>query len=111
MHFDRYRKVLVQVFGSLKQRVLWKWDKDTMEDLPPNVRLGKWLPQQDILGKIVMLEGHQSQDTISISLNGHILNVCPANFTHPMCHMGVDLYLYLQWLISSQMDMDKLKND
>lgn len=47
---EEYRKVLVQVFGSLKQRVLWKWDKDTMEDLPPNVRLGKWLPQQDILG-------------------------------------------------------------
>ncbi|KAK8397728.1 hypothetical protein O3P69_004484 [Scylla paramamosain] len=47
---EEYRKILVQVFGSLKQHVLWKWDKDTMEDLPPNVRLGKWLPQQDILG-------------------------------------------------------------
>ncbi|KAK8730233.1 hypothetical protein OTU49_008164 [Cherax quadricarinatus] len=46
----RYRTILVQVFASLKQRVLWKWDKDTMDDLPPNVRLGKWLPQQDILG-------------------------------------------------------------
>nr|XP_053649848.1 UDP-glucosyltransferase 2-like [Cherax quadricarinatus] len=47
----KYRTILVQVFASLKQRVLWKWDKDTMDDLPPNVRLGKWLPQQDILGK------------------------------------------------------------
>ncbi|XP_069955022.1 UDP-glucosyltransferase 2 [Cherax quadricarinatus] len=47
---EEYRTVLIQVFASLKQRVLWKWDKDTMDDLPPNVRLGKWLPQQDILG-------------------------------------------------------------
>lgn len=47
----RYRQILVKVFGSLKQRVLWKWDRDDMPDLPPNVRLGKWLPQQDILGQ------------------------------------------------------------
>ncbi|XP_068218461.1 UDP-glycosyltransferase UGT5-like [Palaemon carinicauda] len=47
---ENYRKILVEAFRSLKQRVLWKWDEDTMEDLPPNVRLGKWLPQQDILG-------------------------------------------------------------
>ncbi|KAK4312431.1 hypothetical protein Pmani_000885 [Petrolisthes manimaculis] len=47
---EENRKILLEVFGSLKQRVLWKWDQDTMDDLPPNVRLGKWLPQQDILG-------------------------------------------------------------
>ncbi|KAK8747105.1 hypothetical protein OTU49_016998 [Cherax quadricarinatus] len=47
---EEYRTILVQVFASLQQRVLWKWDKNTMDDLPPNVRLGKWLPQQDILG-------------------------------------------------------------
>ncbi|XP_050735224.1 UDP-glycosyltransferase UGT5-like isoform X1 [Eriocheir sinensis] len=47
---EEYRKVLLEVFGSLQQRVLWKWDEDAMEGLPPNVRLSKWLPQQDILG-------------------------------------------------------------
>ncbi|XP_042881389.1 UDP-glycosyltransferase UGT5-like [Penaeus japonicus] len=46
---EKYRKILVSVFGSLRQRVLWKWDDDSMADLPSNVRLGKWLPQQDIL--------------------------------------------------------------
>ncbi|KAK8748646.1 hypothetical protein OTU49_015917, partial [Cherax quadricarinatus] len=45
-----HRLVLLKVFASLKQRILWKWDQDTMDDLPPNVRLAKWLPQQDILG-------------------------------------------------------------
>ncbi|XP_042235228.1 UDP-glycosyltransferase UGT5-like isoform X2 [Homarus americanus] len=47
---EEYRRVLVEVFASLKQRVLWKWDEETMEDLPANVRLAKWIPQQDILG-------------------------------------------------------------
>ncbi|XP_045608864.1 UDP-glucosyltransferase 2 [Procambarus clarkii] len=47
---EEYRRAFIEVFGSLKQRVLWKWDQDTMEDLPPNVRISKWLPQQDILG-------------------------------------------------------------
>lgn len=42
--------MLLEVLGSLQQRVLWKWDEDTMEGLPPNVRLSKWLPQQDVLG-------------------------------------------------------------
>ncbi|KAL7630187.1 UNVERIFIED_CONTAM: hypothetical protein RMT77_019674 [Armadillidium vulgare] len=45
-----HRKMLINVFGSLKQRILWKWDQQTMADLPPNVKLSKWLPQADILG-------------------------------------------------------------
>ncbi|XP_071512624.1 UDP-glycosyltransferase UGT5-like isoform X2 [Panulirus ornatus] len=47
---EEHRNALLRVFASLEQRVLWKWDQDTMKDLPPNVRLAKWLPQQDILG-------------------------------------------------------------
>lgn len=47
----RTRLALLETFASLDQRVLWKWDQDTMADLPPNVRLAKWLPQQDILGE------------------------------------------------------------
>jgi glucuronosyltransferase len=45
------RKIFLNVFSRLKQRVLWKWETDSMPDLPPNVKLGKWLPQQDILGE------------------------------------------------------------
>ncbi|KAL7630946.1 UNVERIFIED_CONTAM: hypothetical protein RMT77_018770 [Armadillidium vulgare] len=47
---EEYRQILVKVFGSLKQRVLWKWNKETMPDLPSNVKLQKWLPQTDLLG-------------------------------------------------------------
>ena len=47
---EKIRKTLVNAFSKLKQRVIWKWETETMPDLPPNVKLGKWLPQQDILG-------------------------------------------------------------
>ncbi|CAH1159905.1 unnamed protein product [Phaedon cochleariae] len=46
------RKMLMTVFRKLPQRVLWKYeaDEDDLLELPSNVKLGKWLPQQDILG-------------------------------------------------------------
>ncbi|KAK5643370.1 hypothetical protein RI129_007215 [Pyrocoelia pectoralis] len=45
------RRLFLRVFQQLPQRVLWKWEaNDDMPDLPPNVKLGKWLPQQDLLG-------------------------------------------------------------
>ncbi|ODM91207.1 UDP-glucuronosyltransferase 2B18 [Orchesella cincta] len=47
---ENYRKVFLNVFSRLKQRVIWKWETETMPDLPPNVKLSKWLPQQDVLG-------------------------------------------------------------
>ncbi|XP_064092111.1 UDP-glycosyltransferase UGT5-like isoform X2 [Macrobrachium nipponense] len=47
---ESHRQVLIKTFGSLRQRVLWKWDDESMPGMPPNVRVAKWLPQQDILG-------------------------------------------------------------
>ncbi|KRT82423.1 Glycosyltransferase, partial [Oryctes borbonicus] len=44
------RRMLLCVFKQLPQRVLWKWEADHMPDVPPNVKLSRWLPQQDILG-------------------------------------------------------------
>ena len=29
--------------------ILWKWDEDNIADLPKNVMIKKWVPQQDIL--------------------------------------------------------------
>lgn len=40
----------IQVFGGLKQRVLWKYEDETIADqLPANVMVQKWLPQNDVL--------------------------------------------------------------
>ncbi|ODM98012.1 UDP-glucuronosyltransferase 2B20 [Orchesella cincta] len=40
----------LNVFSKLKQRVIWKWDGELPGKIPSNVKLAKWLPQQDILG-------------------------------------------------------------
>ncbi|XP_038212493.1 UDP-glucosyltransferase 2 isoform X2 [Zerene cesonia] len=44
-------RLIVQALGRLPQRVLWKQDAEqNLTDIPSNVRLYKWLPQQDLLG-------------------------------------------------------------
>ncbi|KAJ9595581.1 hypothetical protein L9F63_013249, partial [Diploptera punctata] len=42
-------RVFIEVFSQLPQKVLWKWESDTLPGKSANVRTGKWLPQQDIL--------------------------------------------------------------
>ncbi|KAH8277066.1 hypothetical protein KR026_004741, partial [Drosophila bipectinata] len=46
---EERRNVILQVFSSLPQRVLWKFNKENLPDKPPNVFVSKWFPQQDIL--------------------------------------------------------------
>jgi len=42
-------KIFLDVFGSLKQRILWKFENETLPNLPANVKVQSWLPQADIL--------------------------------------------------------------
>lgn len=46
---DEKRQHLVNAFASVKQRVLWKWENETLPNQPKNVRISKWLQQRDIL--------------------------------------------------------------
>ena len=48
-------KAFLESFSKLKQRVLWKWESDSLLGQPSNVKLYKWLPQSDILGEFVSL--------------------------------------------------------
>uniref|UniRef100_A0A336LLK7 CSON001318 protein n=1 Tax=Culicoides sonorensis TaxID=179676 RepID=A0A336LLK7_CULSO len=43
------RDILLKSFSGLKQRILWKFEHDSIENLPSNVLTKKWLPQNDIL--------------------------------------------------------------
>lgn len=43
--------ILKQVFASIPQRILWRVNELNITDVPPNVKLGKWFPQRDILGR------------------------------------------------------------
>ncbi|KAJ8933743.1 hypothetical protein NQ318_015592 [Aromia moschata] len=43
------RQIFLNAFKRLPQRVLWKWEDETMEGKPDNVMVQKWMPQLDIL--------------------------------------------------------------
>lgn len=51
---ESIRNKFLHVFSRLKQKVLWKWESEDMANLPSNVILRKWLPQQDILGDALL---------------------------------------------------------
>lgn len=52
MHFALF----LDTFGKLKQKIIWKFDDESIPNLPENVLIRKWLPQMDILAhKNVML--------------------------------------------------------
>ncbi|XP_008197588.1 UDP-glycosyltransferase UGT5-like [Tribolium castaneum] len=42
------RDAILQSFSKIKQKVLWKFETD-LPNAPKNVKIMKWLPQQDIL--------------------------------------------------------------
>ncbi|XP_068085860.1 UDP-glycosyltransferase UGT5 [Anabrus simplex] len=43
------RRALLEAFAQLPYKVLLKWESDTLPGQPKNVKVGKWLPQKDIL--------------------------------------------------------------
>lgn len=49
---ESLRRMLVKTFARLPYHVLWKYEGNEadMHDLTPNVKLSRWLPQQDVLG-------------------------------------------------------------
>ena len=44
-------EVLLSTFAELPYRILWKSDEEGLKELPDNILLQKWVPQQDILSK------------------------------------------------------------
>ncbi|XP_058799318.1 UDP-glycosyltransferase UGT5-like [Phymastichus coffea] len=42
------KRTFFEAFAQLPQRVLMKWDAETMAGLPENVRLTRWAPQNDV---------------------------------------------------------------
>lgn len=39
----------IETFRLLKQKVLWKFENETLPNMPSNVMIRKWLPQNDVL--------------------------------------------------------------
>lgn len=42
-------KMFLEVFATMKQRILWKFEDERIQNLPKNVMIKAWLPQSDIL--------------------------------------------------------------
>lgn len=43
-------KIFMNVFKKLPYKVLWKFDNDNFTEIPENVHIRKWFPQNDLLG-------------------------------------------------------------
>lgn len=47
------KSILLKVFGSMKQTILWKYE-EPLENIPKNLHIRQWMPQNDILGMSVL---------------------------------------------------------
>lgn len=43
------RTAILQAFAMLPQRILWKWENESLPNQPSNVFIRKWMPQREIL--------------------------------------------------------------
>ena len=46
-----HKKTILDTFSNLPYKVLWKYEDDSLKNLPDNIMINKWMPQQDILGE------------------------------------------------------------
>jgi hypothetical protein len=51
---EEKRRVFIEAFSELPQKILWLWDLASLPGKPTNVKIGTWLPQQDILGNMTL---------------------------------------------------------
>ena len=45
--------MIAEAFAKLPQKVLWKLGGQPPTKIPPNVKISKWLPQNDLLGELL----------------------------------------------------------
>jgi hypothetical protein len=58
------REAFLHAFAELPQRILWKWEADTIPNKPPNVKIARWLPQVDVLRTFQSRLSHMPQKSI-----------------------------------------------
>lgn len=48
---EEKRNEIMAALKDLPYKVLWKFENDQLPGKPANVKIDKWLPQNDILGR------------------------------------------------------------
>nr|CAI5838450.1 unnamed protein product [Callosobruchus analis] len=51
---DKIKSELLEAFAELPYKILWKYEGDSIANLPKNVKIFKWIPQQDILEESIV---------------------------------------------------------
>lgn len=61
------REAILGAFATLKQKVLWKFEEDNLPNMPPNLMISKWLPQDDVLAhpNVVLFISHCGKGGLS----------------------------------------------
>ncbi|KAB0801395.1 hypothetical protein PPYR_05749 [Photinus pyralis] len=58
---DNRREAILKAFTAVNLKVLWKWENESLVGRPPNVKILKWVPQNDVLAhpniKLFMTHG------------------------------------------------------
>nr|CAH7757405.1 unnamed protein product [Callosobruchus chinensis] len=74
------KKTIIDTFRQLPYSIIWKYEQDDLTDIPDNVLIVKWAPQQDILRhpnvKLFITQGGQ-QSIEEALLNGVPMIVLP----------------------------------
>lgn len=47
---DELKATIIETLGELPYDVLWKYE-DELKGLPKNIKISKWIPQQDVFSK------------------------------------------------------------
>lgn len=49
-------RIILETLKELPYKILWKYASDDVPDIPENVKIMKWIPQQDVLSKSLKIE-------------------------------------------------------
>ena len=58
---EETREGILRALGKFKQRVIWKYENETLPNQPSNVIIRKWMPQREILCMFLLNISHPYQ--------------------------------------------------
>jgi glucuronosyltransferase len=78
-YLPHQREAFVKTFGKLKQKVLWKYENETLPGNPGNIMISSWLPQRDAVAhpnvKVFITHGGNLGTTEALSEGVPLLGV------------------------------------